>query len=436
MSFAVAKTWCGRWQNLNSNHEAPSHLKSQQPNTGAERNYFGLHRNVFVLGWVSFFNDLSGEIVAPLIPFFITEALGAGTVFLGLVEGLADFMASILQLFSGWLSDRVRRRKELAVGGYSVSGLARGLLALVTAPWQALVAWFFNQVGRGIRSAPRDALLADSTTAANRGRSFGYQQAMDNFGAMAGALIAALLLFTVTKSYRVIFALAFLPVALVILLMATGVDEAHLGQTSEQGDVALRLSLKPFDKRFKVFLLAILIFTLGNSSDVFILLAARQNGSFSLASVSLLWALLHVVRALANFRGGVISDRVGRKRVIMLGWLIYVIAYTGFALARFSAWFWVLLFLYGFYYISEATAQALVTDLVEARLRGIAFGIYNFTVSIALLPASLLMGLLWAKAGPRYAFLFGAGMALIAMIILSFIPLVSRASEPCDAKAD
>jgi len=386
-----------------------------------ERGPFGLSRNVFVLGLVSFFNDLSSEMVYPLLPTFITEFLGAGAWFLGLVEGLADSIASMLNLFSGWISDHVSRRKVLVVSGYSFSGLARGCLALVTAPWQAAAAWFCNRVGKGIRTAPRDALIADSCSAAERGRAFGYHRSMDHTGALFGAAAASILITALSLGYRVLFAIAFIPIALGVLLLIFGIREkGMLRHKAEPQTDRLSLSLKPYDRRFKLLLLAVFVFTLGNSSDAFLLLRARQGGGFSLALLPALWGVLHVVKAAVSIQGGALSDRLGRKKVILVGWTIYVLAYVGFAFLVGPSWIWMLFVVYGFYYMTEAVQKAFVADLVPPEKRGSAFGIYNFTISITVLPASLLMGLLWDSIGPRYAFLVGAGLAVAAMVILGF----------------
>ena len=398
-----------------------------------DRGPFGLSRNVYILGIVSFFNDLSSEMVYPLFPTFITEFLGAGVWFLGLVEGLADSIASLLNLFSGWISDHVRRRKGLVVGGYSFSGLSRGTLALVTAPWQAAVAWFCNRVGKGIRTAPRDALIADSCDAGERGRSFGYHRAMDHIGALFGAALASILIAAFSLGYRAIFALAFIPIAIGIVLLLWGVKERGMPRREDRSQaesVRLSLSLKPYDRRFKWLLLAVFIFTLGNSSDAFLLLRARQGGGFTLALLPALWGVLHVVKAAVSIQGGILSDRLGRKKVILVGWAVYVLAYAGFAFLVGPSWIWLLFVVYGFYYVTEAVQKAFVADLVPPDLRGRAYGIYNFTISITVLPASLLMGLLWEAIGPRYAFLAGAGLALAAMAVLG---LAVREDRPARA---
>ncbi|MBC7246336.1 MAG: MFS transporter [Actinobacteria bacterium] len=406
----------------------------------------GFSRNVFILGLVSFCNDLSSEMVYPLFPTFLTEFLGAGAWFLGLVEGLADSVASLLNLFSGWWSDRLRRRKGLVTGGYAFSALSRGSLALAAAPWQALIGWFCNRVGKGLRTAPRDALIADSCDPAARGRAFGYHRSMDHSGALLGAAAASLLVTAFSLGYRTIFALAMLPVFLGILLLAWQVREAESpacadGQAAgelvketagEQPAAPLRLSLRPFDRRFKWLLAAVFLFTLGNSSDAFLLLRARRAGGFPLALLPALWGVLHVVKATVSIPGGRLSDRLGRKRVIVAGWSIYVLAYCGFAFLTGAGWIWLLFVVYGFYYLTEGVLKAYVADVVPTRQRGSAYGIFNFVISVTVLPASLLMGLLWDTVGARPAFLVGAGLALVAMLVLSVAP---RGGAGCDARA-
>lgn len=386
---------------------------------GEGKGPFRLSANVFVLGLVSFFNDLSSEMVYPLFPTFLTGFLGAGAWFLGLVEGLADSVASLLNLFSGWVSDHVRRRKELVVGGYSFSGLSRGALALVTAPWQAMLAWFCNRVGKGIRTAPRDAMIADSCGDKERGRAFGYHRSMDHAGALFGAALASILIAAFSLGYRAIFAIAFMPIAVGAVLLLLGVREGGAARCEGLPPAErVKLSLAPYDRRFKWLLLAAFVFTLGNSSDAFLLLRASRVDGFSLALLPALWGVLHVVKAAVSIQGGALSDRLGRRRVILGGWAIYVLAYTGFAFLEGYACIWMLFVLYGFYYVTEAVQKALVADLVPPALRGSAYGIYNATISITVLPASLLMGLMWDAVGPRYAFLVGACLALVAMLIL------------------
>jgi MFS family permease len=393
---------------------------AQQTQKAERGGPFGLSRNVFILGMVSFFNDLSSEMVYPLFPTFLTEFLGAGAWFLGLVEGLADSVASLLQLIFGWVSDRWQRRKGLVIGGYSLSGLSRGSLALVNAPWQALAAWFANRVGKGVRTAPRDALIAHSCRQDERGRSFGYHRSMDHSGALLGAATASILITAFSLGYQAIFALAFIPIALGVALLCWGVREKGVSADEQpQGKLKLELSLKPFDRRFKWLLLAVFIFTMGNSSDAFLLLRARQGSALSLALLPALWGVLHVVKAAVSIPGGSLSDRLGRKKLILGGWTIYAMAYAGFAFLEGPEWIWFLFVVYGFYYVTEAVQKAFVADLVPPELRGTAYGIFNFTVSVTVLPASLLMGVLWDTIGSRFAFLTGAVLAIAAMVVLA-----------------
>ena len=383
-----------------------------------KRGPFGLSRNVFFLGLTSFFNDLSSEMVYPLLPTFITPYLGASVFFLGLLEGLGDSIASLLQIFVGWFSDRVRRRKGLVVGGYSVSGLARGALVVVGTPWQALIAWFINRVGKGIRTAPRDALISHSCNEKERGRAFGYHRSMDHSGALLGSALASVLLAAFYIEYKALFAIAFIPAVLGVLLLTFGIRDKGRTECSQAQEVPrLRLSLKPFDTRFRWLLLTVFIFTLGNSSDAFLLLRASQGSAIPLALLPALWGVLHVVKAAISIPGGALSDRIGRRRVILAGWGTYVLAYTGFALIAGPAWIWFLFVFYGFYYVTEAVLKAFVADLVAPELRGTAYGIFNFTISVTVLPASLMMGFLWDSAGPKYAFLVGAGLAFLAILI-------------------
>jgi MFS family permease len=393
-------------------------MKDRDKAAGHRKGPFGLSRNVFFLGITSFFNDLSSEMVYPLLPTFITQFLGASVFFLGLLEGLGDSIASLLQIFVGWFSDRIRRRKGLVVGGYSVSGLARGALAIVTTPWQALGAWFINRVGKGVRTAPRDALISHSCGDRERGRAFGYHRSMDHSGALLGSALASILLTAFYIGYKTLFAVAFIPAALGVVLLIFGVrDKGQTERCGMQEVPKLKLSLKPFDARFKWLLLAVFVFTLGNSSDAFLLLRASQGSAIPLALLPALWGVLHVVKAGVSIPGGALSDRIGRRRVILAGWIIYVFVYVGFALIVGPGWIWFLFVFYGFYYVTEAVLKAFVADLVDPGLRGTAYGIFNFTISVTVLPASLMMGFMWDAVGPKYGFLVGAGLALIAILI-------------------
>ncbi len=371
--------------------------------------------NVRALGVVSLLTDASTEMVYPLLPLFLTRTLGAGTAFVGLVEGVAESTASLLKLVSGWLSDRLRRRKALVAWGYGLSSLTRPLMALAAAPGHVLGIRFLDRIGKGIRTSPRDALIADSTPRESRGAAFGFHRAMDHLGAVVGPLLAFLLLPLVGGSFRAIFWLASIPAALCVLVLVVAVREAPpLGPP----DRLPLLSLRPYDRRFKGFLGIVTLFTLGNSSDAFLLLRAREAGVAE-TGIPLLWAALHVVKSSSSLGAGILSDRLGRRGAILAGWLTYAGVYAGFAAAG-SAWqAWALFLVYGLYFgLTEGVEKALVADLTPVEARASAYGLYHTAIGITALPASLLTGWLWQAFGASVAFGTGAALAALAAMLL------------------
>lgn len=389
-----------------------------------KKRIFGFEKNIFFLSLTSFLNDVSNEIIYPLLPIFLTTVLGAGTAFVGLVEGVAETTASLLKLFSGWFSDKIKKRKVFVVFGYTLSSVTRPLMALAISPWNVLMIRFIDRVGKGLRNSPRDALIADSCGADEKGKSFGFNRAMDHVGAMVGSLVVFILLLGVTKNYRLIFALASIPALLAVIVVAFFTSEVvpqnKRGQFSTR-NLSSQRELSPFaNKKFKVFLFAVFIFTLGNSSDAFLLLRAKSLG-VGLVFIPMLWFLLHLVKSITSTPSGVISDKFGRRRIILLGWLIYSLVYFGFGFAKSQYQIWLLFGVYGLFYgLTEGVERALVADLVPQEVRGRAYGIYNFIIGIAALPASLLMGILWQSFGPKAAFLFGASLALVAALVFLF----------------
>lgn len=370
--------------------------------------------NVVTLGIVSMLTDVSSEMIYPLLPIFLTSVLGLGMAFVGVIEGVAESTASILKLFSGWFSDRLRRRKSLVLFGYGISSLSRPFLALVTAGWHVLLLRFLDRVGKGIRTSPRDALIADSTSADIRGKAYGFHRSMDNLGAVIGPLLASLLLPLLGFSYRYLFLLAAVPGILAVLVLRTWVRERAPAQTKAR----VQISLKPLDRRFKIFLIIVILFTLGNSSDAFLLLRARDVG-IRVELLPILWLVLHLVKTAGGMPGGIWSDRIGRQRVIVAGWIVYALIYFGFAYAHSPAHIWGLFALYGLYYaLTEGAERALVADLVPTELRGTAFGAYNFAIGIGALPSSVIMGIIWQRYGPAAAFSFGAALAIVAAFLL------------------
>lgn len=366
---------------------------------------------MIALSLVSFLNDTAGDMIIPILPIFI-GSLGGSAEALGLIEGVADAAASLLQIGSGYLADRAGRFKRLTLIGYVIANALRPLLALTTGWPQVLAIRFGDRIGKGIRSAPRDALLAQATARALRGRAYGFHRAMDNAGAIAGPLIIYLML-AGGLSTRAVFAWSALPGALCVLLLAAAVRDLPGGERPPK--MVLGLPPSPVYRRF---LLAIFVFTLGSSSDAFLIWRAHELG-VPLVVVPLLWIVLHVVKSSTSTWGGALSDRAGRRAPILGGWAIYAAAYLGFALVG-SAWqIWPLFAAYGvFFGLTEGAEKALVVDLVPEHWRGRALGAYHAAVGVAALPASVVFGVVYQRAGPAAAFSMGAALAVIAALLL------------------
>jgi MFS family permease len=381
-----------------------------------------LPRPVKALGVVSLLTDASSEMIYPLLPAFLL-ALGSGAAFVGLVEGLAEATAAGLKVASGWLSDRTRRRKPLIVAGYGLSTLARPLLALATAPWHVLAIRLADRTGKGTRGAPRDALIAEVTEAADRGRAFGFHRAMDHAGAFVGPLLAAAAL-ALGADVRTVFALSLVPGALCLLVLGFGVREPEAPPPPPRpaaGDDG------PTTSRFRRYLAVLALFALGNSSDAFLLLRAQEAG-VGLTALPLLWSFHHAIKSLTSTWGGALSDRLGRRRTIAAGWGVYALAYLGFAWAATPLHVWLLFALYALFpALTEGPERALVADLA-ALARGRAFGLYHALTGGMLLPASLLTGALWQAWGPLAALGTGAALAAVAAAALLLLVPERRAA--------
>lgn len=385
----------------------------------------GLPPTVLALSVVSFLNDVSSDIIYPLLPAFLALTLGATPFAIGLIEGFAESVASILKLFSGYLSDKFGNRKLPVFLGYSLAALMRPMLAFVTSWPQVLAVRMTDRVGKGIRGAPRDALLAASVGREDRGIAFGFNRAADHLGAVVGPVIAFLLLTFIAvdadsptaREFQRVFLFASIPVAIGLFVIVFFVREEKK-PVNELDELPIKFSLKAFDGNFRRFLGVIALFTLSNSTDAFLLLRAEQAG-IAPAMLPILWMVLHFSKVFSSLIGGDLSDRIGRKAVILTGWLIYALVYAGFAFVD-SAWqAWVLFIIYGLYFgLTEGVEKALVADLVEDEKRGTAFGFYNLAYGITVLPASLLFGLLWTQFGASSAFLASAAISLIAATLL------------------
>jgi MFS family permease len=406
---------------------------------GLWRRYRGLPRNVFTIGLVSLLNDASSEIIYPLLPIFLAGSLGASARAIGTIEGLAESISSLLKLFAGYLSDRLAKRKSLVVAGYSVASLARPLLAFAQTWTQVLAIRLTDRIGKGIRTAPRDAMIADTVGVEQRGLAFGFHRAMDHAGAVIGPIIGYVLvvLFVAnaksptTREFSKIFLAASVPALIAVLVAIFLMRESPVHE--QRGPEITKLSLRGFDSNFKRFLLVLALFTLSNSSDSFLILRAMDSG-VSIAVVPLLWAAHHGMKVLSSLFGGDLSDRLGRKRLIVSGWILYAAVYAGFAFATQQASLWVLFLVYGIYFgLAEGAEKALVADLVRPAQRGTAYGLYNLAFGVTVFPASLLMGMIWDWKGPAVAFLvsavMGATAAMLLLILVKPHPQQERITE-------
>ena len=386
------------------------------------RGLFGLPRPVWLLGLGSLFTDTASEAVYPLLPLFLTRVLGAGAVSLGIIEGAAEAANSLLKIISGRLSDRWNRRRPIVIAGYSLSSLARPLIGLVSAWPQVLAVRFIDRVGKGIRGAPRDALLAAAATPHTRGKVFGFHRAMDHAGAILGPLLATLFLLAYPGHYRTLFLLTIVPGALAVAMLFKVQEAEPAGRGHEaaagQAPAALGSSWRRLPRRYYAFLFVLVIFALGNSADAFLLLRLTDGG-IAPVFIPLLWAAHHVVKAAVSAVGGAMSDRFGRRRLICAGWAVYAVVYGGFALTTSATSLIALFLVYGLYYgLAEGAEKALVADLAPADLRGTAFGLYNAVLGVGALFASVLFGLIWRVAGAPTAFTVGAGLAVVATLLL------------------
>ncbi len=373
--------------------------------------------NVLWLGIVSLFTDLSSEMIYPLLPFFLTQTLGAGPAFLGVVEGVAETTASMLKLASGWFSDRVGRRKPLVLFGYGLASLARPLIAIATAPWHVLTIRFADRVGKGIRTAPRDVLLAEAVEPALRGTAFGFHRGADHAGAVLGPLLASVILLVAPANYRLVFALAAVPAAISLLVLWLKVHERT--QTKAARHAAPKFEgFAGLPPALRTFVLIVGVFALGNATDAFLLLRAQQLG-IPIALIPALWAALHVSKMIWSVPGGMLADRLGPRRAILAGWLLYILVYAGFAFASAGWHVWVLFVVYGLFYgLTEAPEKAMVAALAPSARRGAAFGAYHFAIGIAALPASVIFGSLWQQYGAPTALLTGAAIGALAALLL------------------
>ncbi len=375
--------------------------------------------NIILLGITSLLTDISSEMVYPILPVFLVTTLGASPAILGLIEGIAESLASLLKVFSGYWSDKIEKRKPFAIFGYAGSTIGKFFL-FVAASWPVvLLARVVDRFGKGVRTAPRDALIAESAKDGRRGAAFGLHRAMDTLGAVIGVTAAYFLVTRYNGNLRNVFLLSLIPAAFgVLILFFVREKPKALPQPKKE---KLQFKLACLDKRLKLFLIFTFIFTLGNSSNLFLLLRANSLGG-SVAQVILFYLSYNIVYCLAAYPASRLSDRIGRKKLLVAGYFFYGVVYLGFALNHSLQNLWVLFGMYGLYIgFTEGVEKALVADIAPAGLRATAIGLHATLVGIGLLPASILAGLLWKFLGPQAAFYFGAIMGLSASVGFWFI---------------
>jgi MFS family permease len=401
-----------------------------------------VHRNVWIVSLTSFLTDVSSEMIVNTLPLFLKNVLGVKTAVIGLIEGVAESTASLLKVFSGWLSDRLRLRKWLAVAGYAISTLSKPIFYFAGS-WPAVAgARWADRVGKGVRTAPRDALVADSVSATRRGFVFGLNRAADTAGAFLGLIIAWLAIWLLqggaatllARTFRWLVLLSLIPAVIAVLVLALGARDVPIVGNGTRPHFGFR----SLGRSFSRLLIIVAIFELGNSADAFLVLRAQERG-LSVAGIFAMLIAFNFVYALIAVPAGRLSDRLGRKRIIAAGWAVYGTVYLGMALARSVPAVVLLYVLYGAYYgLAYGTTKALVADIVAPAVRGTAFGTYNAVLGIMDFPASLIAGLLWNGLGswpgfgPAAPFFFGAGMALLALVL--FLRWRPERAEPAVAE--
>jgi MFS family permease len=424
----------------------------QSSNTRPASWRYALKGNVLTLGIVSLFTDLSSEMIYPLLPVFFTGLVPSGlaAVYVGIMEGVAESTASILKLISGRLSDRTGRRKILVVAGYGMSTVCRPLMAVAAAGWQIIALRFADRIGKGVRTAPRDALIGDSVVVERRGLAFGFHRAMDHAGAIAGSLAAIAILYaflgyglwtggestasdTEMRALRWLFVFSILPglAALMVLMLKVhepAQTERSIAPSFEGYDESASSSSLP--RRFYWYVGIVCLFALGNSSDLFLVFYGKTMFQLGLLQLIGLWIALHLSKIVFGLPGSAASDRWSRRTVILVGWGVYALVYIGLALANSVEFFWVLIVVYGLYYgLTEGAERALVADFVESGRRGAAYGVFHGATGLAALPASVLFGLVWKLLGPRIAFTIGASLAGIAALLLAALLSTGKQSR-------
>ncbi|NJM86963.1 MAG: MFS transporter [Hydrococcus sp. RU_2_2] len=383
-----------------------------------------LSRTVRLLGFISLCTDLASEMVYPLTPSFLTRVLGAPAWTVGIVEGVAESTASLLKFYSGWLSDRVGQRKPFAVAGYGLGAIAKPLIALSGVWVQVLGARFLDRVGKGLRAAPRDALIAENCSAKQRGRAFGFHRSMDTTGALLGPLLGFWFLQQYPGQVRWLYGIAFLPALLGVVILTLLVKEPKARANAPQSSP--QFTLHGLSPSYRRYLLIIGLFSLGNSSDAFLLLRSQDLG-ITTEQMLLLYAVFNVMEAFFGMSAGNLSDRVGRRPLLVAGYLVFALVYLGFATAQSASVVWVLFAFYGLYStLTQGVQKAFVADLVHPEQRGAEIGTFYMLVGFAALPASLIAGWLYTNVSVAAPFYFGAIAAMLSALLLTSSKLLTN----------
>jgi MFS family permease len=392
-----------------------------------EKKIFGFGKNVTVAGLVSFFMDVSSEMIYPLVPLFLANVIGVNKSVIGLIEGIAESTASLLKVFSGWFSDRIGNRKWLMAAGYGISTLSRPFVALATGWQQVMGSRFIDRFGKGVRTAPRDAIIAESADRASLGKAFGLHRSMDTMGAVVGPALAFFLLGIFSNDYRKVFWLSMIPGVIAVLLIIFFITEKKKAVVAHADRP--KLTFKHFDWKFKFFVAIAGLFAIGNSSDVFLILRAQQVG-VSTVMVPVVYLLFNLVYSLSAIPAGIAADKFGKKRVILLGFILFAFLYYGFAIASDTKAVWVLFGLYGLFMgLTEGIQKAFLATIIPQDFKATAFGVFNTVVGLAMLPASLIGGWLWDHVSPSATFYFGATTAsLSAVLFIVFIAIIKKES--------
>lgn len=371
-----------------------------------------LNKNIVFLAFVSLLMDISTEMTYIVLPLFLTEVLKSQPLFIGFLEAISESTASITKVFSGILSDKLNKRKNLVLTGYFISTLSKGLLFTASTQWHVLLSKFLDRFGKGIRTAPRDALISESTDQKYYGRSYGFHRAMDSLGAVIGPSIAFLILHFLGNQYKLIFGFSIIPAILAVLLVF-GVKE---GKSIKNENQSFKLSFFILDKKLKMFFFIVFLFTLSNSANTFLILRAKDIG-VETSMIPILWLVFNLSYFFCSYPAGVLSDKFKRENVIFFGFLIYIFTYTLFAFNKNPNLIWLGFALHGVYYgFTDGNMRAFVADLSLPEYKGTTFGLYHTLVGLTLFPANILMGFIWGEYGFTMAFLFGVFMAIVSTL--------------------